>query len=217
MTIDSLYVKFRNLKNNSLGKFRKKKIDKDITIISNNCWGGLVYQYFDLQYQSPTIGLFFCPNDYLKFCNNLKYYVNQELKQVLVEDSHNSNFLKEHIKMGDYKENIIIGKLDDVEIVFLHYNSFQEAKKKWDRRCERINYNHILFKFNNNNGFKKEDFEKWNALLLKNKVFISDLPEYNDKVNTFFVNRSLPNNNGVNDTTYYDRDINLISLITSIK
>lgn len=30
--------------------------NKSFTIISNNCWGGLVYQKVGLGYQSPTIG-----------------------------------------------------------------------------------------------------------------------------------------------------------------
>ena len=36
------------------------------TIISNNCWAGLVYQHFGLPYNTPTAGLFFFAQDYLE-------------------------------------------------------------------------------------------------------------------------------------------------------
>lgn len=32
--------------------------NKCFTIISNNCWGGFVYQKFNLQYRTPFVGLF---------------------------------------------------------------------------------------------------------------------------------------------------------------
>ena len=33
--------------------------NKSFSIISNNCWGGIVYDIFGLQYRSPTIGCYF--------------------------------------------------------------------------------------------------------------------------------------------------------------
>lgn len=217
MILDKIYIKVRNLKNKYFGNIRKKKIPQDITIISNNCWGGLVYQFFNIKYNSPTIGLFFCPDDYLNFVSNLKRYINIELEKVNLEDSHNYVFLADHIKKGDYKSNLIIGKLDDVEIIFLHYSSFEEAKEKWQRRCSRINYDKILYKFNNNNGFNIEHYYRWNSINLGNKIFISDIKAIGESEQTYYVPRSLSNDNGVNDTTYYDVDINLIKLMNSVK
>ena len=37
-----------------------------------------------------------------------------------------------------------VGHLDDVEIRFVHYKSFEEAKKKWEERSKRINWNKII-------------------------------------------------------------------------
>lgn len=47
--------------------------NKKFSIISNNCWGGIVYDIFGLQYLSPTIGLFMFSDDYIRFCENLKF------------------------------------------------------------------------------------------------------------------------------------------------
>lgn len=216
MLIDSLYIKFRNKKNKLLGELRKKKIQNDsFSIISNNCWGGLVYQYFDMQYTSPTIGLFFCPEDYLRFVSDIRYYLGLELEEVLLCDSHNYTYLQRQIENGAYKSNIVIGKLDNVEIVFLHYSSFDEARSKWSRRCSRINFDRIIYKFNNNNGFEMRHYYQWQNIPLQNKIFISNIPSLKNETNCFYVNRDLLNNNGVNDTTYYDRDIDLVKLINT--
>ena len=36
-------------------------------IISNNCWGGVIYESYSLPKLSPTVGMYFSPKDYLKF------------------------------------------------------------------------------------------------------------------------------------------------------
>lgn len=59
----------RNLNTYFLRKirvFQKKEIvkkeqellkNKDFVIISDNCWGGAVYQWYDRPYNSPFVGL----------------------------------------------------------------------------------------------------------------------------------------------------------------
>lgn len=62
-------IKFNN--NVECYKNRRKLKNTEFTIISNNCWGGFIYQKYGLKYQSPTIGLFFMGKDYIKFCSNV--------------------------------------------------------------------------------------------------------------------------------------------------
>lgn len=143
---DAARVKIRERMNIYLGKYRNRKLfDKDITIISNNCWGGHVYRYLGIKYLSPTIGLYFFANDYVKFCENLKYYISQELKFISVNESKHKEILAER------NTTCPIGILDDVEIIFLHYGSEQEALEKWNRRSKRINWNNIVVKFSEQN------------------------------------------------------------------
>ena len=66
--------------------------------------------------------------------------------------------------------NSIIGKLSDVEIVFLHYHSEQEALEKWTRRYERLSKN-IIFKFNDQNLCSYENIERFDRLPFENKIF----------------------------------------------
>lgn len=53
--------------------------NKTFTIISDTCWGGFIYQYFNLPYNSPFIGLYIFSPDYIDLLSNFKKYMNDEL------------------------------------------------------------------------------------------------------------------------------------------
>lgn len=154
---------------------RRKKLNNiDFSIISNNCWGGDVYRYFGLPYSSPTVGLYFWADEYLKFVANLKHYFSCSLEFIDVKDSEHYEVLQSR---GE--ESKIVGKLDDIEIVFLHYHSREEAKEKWERRKNRINYNNLIIKFSEMNGCTVDDLEEFDNLELPNSkkiMFVSECP-----------------------------------------
>lgn len=188
MTYEGFRLKLRKKYINLTAKDRRNKINNDnFTIISNNCWGGTVYQSYGLKYNSPTIGLYFMSEDYIKFVYNIKEYLKKELIFIKSKDSKRFKNTNEII-------NYPIARLGDIEIYFMHYSSEKEAKEKWSRRCERINWNKILYKFSNQNGWEKEDIEKFLKLPVKNKIcFI------NKKINidgTIYI-RQLQNTNDI--------------------
>lgn len=155
------------LKYNKLGskkRFSKLKI-KNATIISNNCWGGIVSQYLGMEYYTPTVGLYFFANEYIKFLKRFKYYIKQEIKVI---DARESKYYTELIEKGHEKS--LIGKLDDVEIVFLHYHSKEEIIEKWNRRVKRINWDYIIFKFCDQNLCTDNDIYDFDKLNFKNKI-----------------------------------------------
>ena len=47
----------------------------------------------------------------------------------------------------DFFKEITFGLLGDIPLCFQHDTSFYEAKAKWDRRVNRIDYKHIGFLF----------------------------------------------------------------------
>lgn len=151
--------------------------NKDFTIISNNCWAGFVYQSYHLPYNTPTIGLYFMADDYIKFITNLHEYINSELTFINPKDSRYVETLKNDKKFGEYP----IGKLKDIEIMFLHYQSHEDAFEKWNKRCSRINWDKLLVKFNDQNGCMKEHLESFEGLDIKNKVCFTskDYPDLN--------------------------------------
>jgi uncharacterized protein (DUF1919 family) len=112
---------------------------KDFVIISNNCWGAEVYIDFKREYNTPFVGLFLAPDDFVKMCNNFDYYLSLDLKFA----AHSKYDM---YKDGHDKKKYPIGLLDDVEIHFLHYADEQEAKNKWTRRLARMNSDKSLWR-----------------------------------------------------------------------
>lgn len=99
------------------------------TLICNNCVAGVIYSDFKHQFTSPTINLYFFQRDFLKFCNNLRYYC--QLPLVETSSSKYGTF--------DYP----IGLLGDLEVHFMHYSSFESAQESWLKRVDRMKWNNI--------------------------------------------------------------------------
>lgn len=49
-----------------------------VSIISWNCFGGVLYHFLDLPFSSPTINLFFDLPEFLTMCNDLPHYMALE-------------------------------------------------------------------------------------------------------------------------------------------
>lgn len=151
-------------------------IQPSTTIISSNCFSGRIMQDLNMQYNSPTLGLYFWYPDYIEFLSHLEYYLT-EAKLTFVEHSK--------YKLGDerrekWKHWYPIGLLDGkVEIAFLHYHSEQEAADKWYRRASRVNLGDLLVVGFEQNLCTIEDIEKFDTLPIENKIFFSsqDLPK----------------------------------------
>ncbi len=143
--------------------------NKDFSVISNNCWGGRVYQYLDMPYLSPTAGLYFFAPDYIKFVSNLHKYLNLSLVFIPAEESAYYEELKNRNQTDKP-----IGKLDDVEIVFLHYKTKEEAEEKWNRRKERVNFDHIILKFSRMDLCTEKEIEAFDKLDFQNKFVFNN-------------------------------------------
>lgn len=148
-------------------KYRKNRKDlqvKNPTIISDNCWGGRIYQELGLPYQSPFIGLFIYAPDYVKLCANLKHYLGGKHELKFVEESRYRT--KEAVTYP-------LALLDDIEIHFLHYADEAEARSKWTRRLSRMNWNQLYFKMNDNDGATYELLKEFQNLPYQAKVIFS--------------------------------------------
>lgn len=98
------------------------------TIISSNCNGEFIYYDMRLQFRSPTINLSFDMNDYVKFLENLRWYMEQPITP-----------------FSDKRFDYPCGMLGDIEIRFNHYQTFEEAVAKWEERKRRIDWGIFLF------------------------------------------------------------------------
>lgn len=166
-----LKLKIKNLCIKKTANLRKKKLKSvDFTIISNNCWGGDVYRYFGLPYLSPMAGLYFFADEYIRMLKNLKYYLSLPLHFISVEES---KYKDELVRLN--QQDKIIGKLGDVEIVFLHYPTQEEAREKWERRAKRINYDNLIVKFSRQNLCTDEHIEIFSQLPYEKKIFFDNM------------------------------------------
>lgn len=149
-----------------LAPSRRAKLERtDLTIISNNCWAGSVYRRYGLPYLSPTAGLYFFADDFVRFAGALRRYTSAPLRFIDAADSRHADLLAQK---GELKK--IVGGLDDVEIVFLHYATKEEAEEKWRRRCDRINWDNLFIKFSQMNACTEDDLRAFDAIPFKNKI-----------------------------------------------
>lgn len=144
------------------------KID-DFTVISNNCWGGMVYESYGLKKMSPTVGMFIMPKDFVHFCADLPGHLAESLKFIAPQESKWASALGGKDNWGTY----LIGCVGDVELHMLHYHEEEVARRKWESRVGRVNYDRILYKLNDQNGAGEEDMMAFDALPLNHKVVFS--------------------------------------------
>jgi uncharacterized protein (DUF1919 family) len=112
----------------------------DFTIISNNCAAGKFgYRELGLRYNTPTVGLSFFLEDYIKFLSNLEYYLTIPIQFTGI--SKYPTVAKHQVAL---KHRYPVGVLDDVEICFMHYRTEEEAKAKWTRRAQRVNFDNLF-------------------------------------------------------------------------
>lgn len=150
--------------------------NKDFTIISNNCWGGFLYQRLGLQYKTPFIGLYLFAPDYIEFLQDFKKNINSELKFIEANESKYKKILIENETFGKYPIGIINNK---IEIHFLHYESNEEASEKWKKRIKRINIKNMLVKFSDRDLCNPDLINRFDKLPFKNKICFTS-KEYSD-------------------------------------
>lgn len=169
--------KFRHLFEDYYSKKDIKLLkDRKFVIISNNCWGGSLYQWYNRPYNSPFVGLFLYGPCYLKLLSNFEYYMKQEL-----------NFT-DTSKYPERPKTYPIGILGDVEVHFTHYKTEDEAKLKWQVRTARMlkeeNLDNYFFKISDRERVSKELILDFHKLPYKNKIsfglnFYSELKDKN--------------------------------------
>lgn len=119
--------------------------DSDLTVISNNCWGGYLYSKCGIEYTSPLVWTFIETRDFIRLVKDIRYYFNYEL-EFIVE------------KGITYP----IAMLYDIKIYFPHYSSNSEVEEKWYKRLKRVNYDNILVQANIEEADDALEFNKIN-------------------------------------------------------
>ncbi|SEH26284.1 DUF1919 domain-containing protein [Selenomonas sp. KH1T6] len=135
---------------------------RHISIIANNCWGGVTYHYFKEQFYSPFINMFVADDrEYLRMCRNLQQYLHEPL--VLSGRGYNT------VHGHEYP----IFKLGDVQLDMNHYQDQYEAEGAWERRKERIDWHDLFIMMYTE---KSETARAFDELPFKRKVCFTSFP-----------------------------------------
>ena len=148
---------------------RNKLKNKDFSLISSNCNGAFISHDLDLKFLSPTVNLFFFPGDFIKFVENLDFYLQQELQFI---DNKNYNYP--------------VGILKDIQIHFMHYKNKEDAKLQWEKRCKRINRKNIFIMMTDRDGCSEDMIRRFDELPYKNKVIFTN-KEYKQFPSAFHI------------------------------
>lgn len=139
---------------------------KDVTVVSQNCIGGVFCHDMELEFSSPTVNLFFKADDFVKFVLNLEYYMSLPLC----------------MKWG---EEYPIGILDNIRIFFMHYHTCKDAVDSWERRKQRMDYSQIIVLCTDMEGFSEKTFEEWNKINYPKLLFTAN-QKFVNKDSLFF-------------------------------
>lgn len=120
------------------------------TVISNNCWGAHIYRALKRPYETPFVGLFIPPGDYLKLLPEVASLVHADIK-FTSSSRHEEVENFRAARNADYPIGLLDGR---IELHFMHYRSAEEAVAKWRRRTERASWESgsLFFKFCDHDG-----------------------------------------------------------------
>lgn len=107
--------------------YQKKLTNHNFTLLTPNCMGGLIYHRLGERFNSPTIDISMQTHDFMVFINDLDYYLSKDICQA---DSTEFAYPVGVIE-GD-------GTHESVKVNFVHYETFEKARLKWNERKTRI-------------------------------------------------------------------------------
>ena len=117
-------------------KHRPAKLaNHEFTIISKTCVGGVITHNVGEQFRSPMVNLIIYEDQFLVFCRHLKEYSTCPVEQPTEAEAP-------QFASFTYPIGILRGasaELPDINLLFVHYKSFEEAKEKWEARFRRVN------------------------------------------------------------------------------
>ena len=153
---------FKDARNSLLKKIRKQRFgkkwansitNKDVSIISQNCIGGVISHDYGLRFNSPTINMWMPANEFIILVSDLKNNINGPLVDITNE--------------APYPIGLLNNK---IHIHFIHYKSFNEVSSAWNKRLKRINYNNIRVVMTENDGCTYQDLVSFDKLGFTHKV-----------------------------------------------
>jgi len=143
---------------------RRRLRNKNVSIISSNCNGGVLSSDLGLGFNSPFVNLFIKASDYINILNDLKGYMSEELRFVKEYDSIYGNV------------SYPTAYLRDAKIYFMHYLTEDEARSACERRRERINWDNLYILFTDRSQCSEDDLRNFDKLPFEHKIVFTHIP-----------------------------------------
>lgn len=148
---------------------RRHLRNRSVSLVSNDCWSSFMYRFYRTPFNSPFVGLFIMPDDYLAILEHPDI-LHAPLRMTTATQSR---FRERLAHLPDYPMGVLPGGF---EIHFLHYRSADEALDKWTRRLERLDWDNCIVKFSQGNGSTADHLRRFDALPYPHKVAFTCRP-----------------------------------------
>lgn len=154
------------VKSSEWAAYRKKRAARlkrsDFSIICTNCIGGVMYHDLGLEFLTPTVNLTISMPDLVKMAGDLKWYMDQPLRE---------------LESGGPFPVALLGEGERaVQVNFLHYDTFRDAAEKWEERKRKINYDCIVLMGTDRNNCDYETLRRFDRLPYPNKIVFTHIP-----------------------------------------
>lgn len=149
-------------------KRRKNLQNRDFTIISNNCCGGVIYHNLGLQFNTPTVNLSIGSDDFFLFLENLEEALRADVSEDFV-DGVSYPVGRIQLKNGRC-----------IRLFFKHYQTFDEAAEKWYERRSRVRLDNLYVLMEMARQTNEDLLKRFFSLPVGNKFALVDkaFPEY---------------------------------------
>lgn len=125
----------------------KRLCESRLSIVANNCWGGLAYHALQMECLSPFKNCFFSESDYIHVLENLEHYM-------AIDDVP---FIE--ARYDKWNNRVFLYRLGDIELLLAHEEKCDVALDKWHKRRKRINWNSLFVEFFTSDRLIEERFE----------------------------------------------------------
>lgn len=150
-------------------KMQSKLKNKNMTFLTPNCLGGILFHDLGVKFYSPTVNTMMTQCDFVKFVMRIDYYLSKKL----VFFSH-----------PEY--TCPCAWLGDLVIHFSHYESESEAENKWNERIKRVNYKNLFIFAEERDGLTKQDIQALGKIEARG-IVVFTAHEYSDIPYTLFI------------------------------
>lgn len=136
----------------------------NVSILSMNCIGGVLAHDLGIRFNSPTVNLYFRAGDFIRFCENPAYYLSLDQMTPCMDPEITG------------ERNYPVACLDDLVLFLVHYDSLEEANRKWQERKMRINWDNTVILATDRDGMTEELKDRFERLPYR-KVMFTNKPD----------------------------------------